>query len=440
VGAAAAALLVLPRHDSRKAAARSSERLSYITSSGQVELLTVDADGSLTNRRIIGPVSAAAGVTVHALSASSNGKWLAWLEEPKTAVGQGAPTTTVVVRSTDAVSPPLTGNVQPGVERIGFTGDRVVAIDYDQAESSPLSSPLNFAKLATPAITLDVLNAVSSGLLVLTSPPGNDAQSLTQQVTLVGSDGSAVIVHGFPSQSYAEPVLTSTNAVTPAGDELLLEQGDHTDFCGVGPSSDTLLVDLPGGVMRPLGHPGSAGQQWRLQSATFAGSSPAGVADYNKPPTVNTYISTRTGWQLAGDGTYGRPTSLPWGMTFPHGVVPTDVPVHPTPLYEALAAVLIAAILWALGKSWNPAAVFGAYLALSGISRFLVEYLRINEPALLGLTQPQLWALASLIVGVVLIVRTQYLNRPRPIPAETPGAGEAVTARSDDAVTARSTP
>jgi hypothetical protein len=74
------------------------------------------------------------------------------------------------------------------------------------------------------------------------------------------------------------------------------------------------------------------------------------------------------------------------------------------------------------------------------ISRFLVEFLRINKPALLGLTQPQLWALASLIVGVSLIVRTQYLNGPRPIPAETPGTGEAVTARSEDAVTARSTP
>lgn len=90
------------------------------------------------------------------------------------------------------------------------------------------------------------------------------------------------------------------------------------------------------------------------------------------------------GCLLSGDGTYGRPTSVPWAMTFPDGVVPTNVPVHPTPLYEALAAVGIAAILWGLGKRWNPAAVFGAYLTLSGISRFLAEFLRINEPALLA--------------------------------------------------------
>ena len=115
-------------------------------------------------------------------------------------------------------------------------------------------------------------------------------------------------------------------------------------------------------------------------------------------------------------------------MNFPHGIVRTNVPVHPTPLYEARAAVVIAAVLLALAKHWNPAAVFGAYLALSGISRFLVEFLRINQPALFGLTQPQLWALVSLMLGVVLIVRTQYRNRPRRIANEALGADELLTA------------
>ena len=163
------------------------------------------------------------------------------------------------------------------------------------------------------------------------------------------------------------------------------------------------------------------------------------VAGAAAVPLAIAYGIGRLGCLLSGDGTYGIPTSLPWAMTFPHGVVPTNVPVHPTPLYEALAAVLIAAVLWALGRRWNPAAVFGAYLALSGISRFLVEFLRINDPALLGLTQPQLLALVSLIAGVVLIVRAQYLNRPPRVAAEALGAGEAVTDRSENAVPARST-
>ena len=74
--------------------------------------------------------------------------------------------------------------------------------------------------------------------------------------------------------------------------------------------------------------------------------------------------------------------------------------------------------------------MFGAYLALSGISRFLVEFLRINEPALLGLTQPQLWALASLVTGVVLIVRAQHVIRSQRRADIAPEADEgAMTAR-----------
>jgi len=207
----------------------------------------------------------------------------------------------------------------------------------------------------------------------------------------------------------------------------LLEQLPNFDLHHLGGMGFTWYGGLIGGVVAAL----IIVHRHQLPLGTVAGAAAV--------PLTIAYGIGRLGCLLSGDGTYGRPTSVPWAMTFPHGVVPTNVPVHPTPLYEALAAVLIAAVLWALGRRWNPAAVFGAYLALSGISRFLVEFLRINEPALLGVTQPQLWALVSLIAGVVLIVRTQYINRPPRIAAEALGAGDAVTARSNDAVTARST-
>ena len=104
--------------------------------------------------------------------------------------------------------------------------------------------------------------------------------------------------------------------------------------------------------------------------------------------------------------------------------------MHPTPLYEALAAGVIAAILWRLATTWTPPAVFGAYLALSGVSRFLVEFLRINAPALLGLTQPQLWALASVAAGMILILRAWQVDRRRPSVAAAPGAHEPIGATS----------
>ena len=154
------------------------------------------------------------------------------------------------------------------------------------------------------------------------------------------------------------------------------------------------------------------------------------VAGAAAAPLTVAYGIGRLGCLLSGDGTYGRPTTVPWAMTFPNGVVPTDVPVHPTPLYESLAAVLIAGLLWALGKHLTPPAVFGSYLVLSGVSRFLVELLRVNDPGPLGLTQPQLWALASFAAGLVLVARNVRPGNPRAATLEVPRTDEPMTVRS----------
>lgn len=134
------------------------------------------------------------------------------------------------------------------------------------------------------------------------------------------------------------------------------------------------------------------------------------VAGAAAVPLTVAYGIGRLGCLVSGDGTYGRPTDLPWGMRFPSGVVVTDVPVHPTPLYEALAAALIAVVLWRLTSRLSPPAVFGAYLILSGLSRFLVEFLRVNDAVVLGLTQPQLWAVVSVVAGVLLVLRAERVT------------------------------
>ena len=144
-------------------------------------------------------------------------------------------------------------------------------------------------------------------------------------------------------------------------------------------------------------------------------------------PLSVAYGIGRIGCFLAGDGTYGKPTNLPWGMAFPNGVVPIDVPVHPTPLYEAAAAFAIAGILWALGRRWRPVPVFGSYLVLSGLSRLLVEFLRVNDPVLLGLTEAQLFGIASMILGSVLILRDSQRAQPTPAPT-TPADLDSVRA------------
>ncbi len=68
--------------------------------------------------------------------------------------------------------------------------------------------------------------------------------------------------------------------------------------------------------------------------------------DACSPAAAVGYAIGRIGCLLAGDGDYGIPTSLPWGMSFPNGVVPTAERVHPTPIYEFLAWMAIAWALW----------------------------------------------------------------------------------------------
>src|SRR6266852_6961328 len=122
------------------------------------------------------------------------------------------------------------------------------------------------------------------------------------------------------------------------------------------------------------------------------------------------YAIGRIGCFLSGDGDYGKPTSLPWGMSFPNGVVPTTDRVHPAPLYEFFIWLAIAAFLWRLGtKSLRgPKArgeIFCNYLILTGIARFLIEFIRINPRSFFGLSNAQAASLACILLGAALLFK-----------------------------------
>lgn len=172
----------------------------------------------------------------------------------------------------------------------------------------------------------------------------------------------------------------------------LLEQAPNITMHHLGGMGFTWYGGLIGGVAAAL----VIVRRHGLPLAQVAGAMAA--------PLSAAYAVGRLGCLISGDGTYGRPTDLPWGMAFPSGVVATDVPVHPTPLYEAIAAALLAVVLWQYWHRADPTRTFALYLLGSGLSRFLVEFLRINDPVLLGLTQPQLWAVASMLAGIGLWV------------------------------------
>jgi len=124
------------------------------------------------------------------------------------------------------------------------------------------------------------------------------------------------------------------------------------------------------------------------------------------PAAAVGYAIGRIGCLLSGDGDYGVPTKLPWGMSFPNGVVPTTERVHPTPIYEFLIWMLIAVVLWRMGKKAlggeAPGKVFCAYLILTGVARFLIEFIRINPKSFFGMSNAQAASLVSMLAGIVL--------------------------------------
>jgi prolipoprotein diacylglyceryl transferase len=137
--------------------------------------------------------------------------------------------------------------------------------------------------------------------------------------------------------------------------------------------------------------------------------------DACSPSAAFGYGVGRIGCFLSGDGDYGKPTSLPWGMSFPNGVVPTTERVHPAPLYELILWCAIGAFLWHMGTKAlkGPKArgeIFCNYLILTGVARFFVEIIRINPPWILGMSNAQVASLASILAGAVLLwrIKSQY--------------------------------
>ena len=95
------------------------------------------------------------------------------------------------------------------------------------------------------------------------------------------------------------------------------------------------------------------------------------VADAMAPALILGYGVGRLGCHSSGDGDYGIPTKLPWGVDyacgvgppsvafryrptieakFPGGIVPNNVLCHPTPIYEFIACVIIFYVLRRLRK------------------------------------------------------------------------------------------
>jgi phosphatidylglycerol:prolipoprotein diacylglycerol transferase len=145
--------------------------------------------------------------------------------------------------------------------------------------------------------------------------------------------------------------------------------------------------------------------------------------DLAAPAAAVGYGIGRIGCFLSGDGCYGLVTTRPWpiGMSFPQGIDPTPpgVSVYPTPLLELAAGLLIGWWLWRrLGKPHPTGAILGEYLLLTGIARFLVEFIRRNPKILWGLSNAQLASAGAAIAGAVLMAWLAARPNQRPAVVE----------------------
>ena len=197
-----------------------------------------------------------------------------------------------------------------------------------------------------------------------------------------------------PAAGYPLAIAATVGGFLGAKLYYLVEvSGDGITLHDLGGSGFTWYGGLVGGAIAAL------------LVAHRRGLAPRITAGIAPIPLLVAYGIGRLGCLLAGDGTYGTPTDLPWGMSFPQGTVPTLDRVHPAPLYEALAAFVIAVLLRRLRDRLTPVALFGTFLTLFGAERLLVELVRLNDTLVLGLTAAQVWSLGLIAFGIVLLAR-----------------------------------
>ncbi len=159
------------------------------------------------------------------------------------------------------------------------------------------------------------------------------------------------------------------------------------------------------------------------------------VIDAGGPAMMLSYGIGRFGCHFSGDGDWGIPNTRPssflpdwaWAYKYPHNVLGKDypgmgmepipgcsgdycyqlsTPVFPTPLYEALMALGLFAILWfwLRNHSFKAGQFFGIYMVFAGVERFLIETIREHGDSLYRIfgmvfSQAQMISLLLIVLG-----------------------------------------
>jgi phosphatidylglycerol:prolipoprotein diacylglycerol transferase len=163
---------------------------------------------------------------------------------------------------------------------------------------------------------------------------------------------------------------------------------------------------------------------------------PLDMLDIGAAGMMLAYALGRIGCQMSGDGDWGIPSLAAkpgwlswapdwmWSFKFPHNVNEVDpgnriadcvgkfcnelrLPVYPTSFYESVICMLLFFFIWSIRKRVKaPGALFGIYMILAGVERFVIELIRVNTKyvvAGISFTQAELISLIMILGGAALI-------------------------------------
>jgi phosphatidylglycerol:prolipoprotein diacylglycerol transferase len=159
-----------------------------------------------------------------------------------------------------------------------------------------------------------------------------------------------------------------------------------------------------------------AAAAWYMRRASLPGWV---VSDAAAPAIALGHSIGRLGCFSAGC-CYGKPTALPWGVTFTSQYaynnvgVPLNVALHPTQLYESAGNLLLFGyLMWRLSRRHFTGQVILEYLTIYAAMRFVIEFFRDDERGFVFrglLSTSQLIGLLTIAASVVAFL---YLRRRR---------------------------
>ena len=149
------------------------------------------------------------------------------------------------------------------------------------------------------------------------------------------------------------------------------------------------------------------------------------TCDVFAPGIALGHVTGRLGCLAAGC-CYGKPTTVSWAITFTNPLAaanvgtPLGIPLHPTQLYEAGAALVILVMLLATERRGRPfpGRTFWSYMFLYAVSRYIIEMYR-GDPRGMVFDMFSTSQFISLMLAPLSLVMLIWLSRKTPRDRET---------------------